>query len=297
MPEPVPLAPGDHGADSLSCVFVTHLCYFLSRAKTKMSNGDKDQSFKALEELWVIHMDPLQVWGKCNHVIRALQRSHWEGASSLGRLEWNKAPDVGRKVIFLMLFPHLSPAVMFAWGTWNCGVDGPLSWACCPRCLSAAGVMQTFNLGSIYANAWLVLEHCSLQGIKAMSINHIYFSAKFIAEKDFSWGVVCVYSTLLLPLLDASVCGLQSCSRVFNLSAQDTKPVASSSRYLGNTLRCVPQPRAQRVIWPKDFFRSVTRCIHGLEGETRWCLRLLSDSCGHGSVRMGSSGFIVLLKE
>lgn len=51
MPEPVSLALGDHGADSLSCVFVSHLCYFLSCEKTKMSNEDKDQSFKALEEL------------------------------------------------------------------------------------------------------------------------------------------------------------------------------------------------------------------------------------------------------
>lgn len=45
--------------------------------------------------------------------------------------------------------------------------------------------MQNFNLGSVYANAWLVLEHSSLQGIKAMSINHMYLSTKFIAEKYF----------------------------------------------------------------------------------------------------------------
>lgn len=162
-----------------------------------MSEEDKDQSFKSLEERWVNHMDPLQIWGKHNHVVRALQRSCWEGARSLGRLKWNEAPEWGRKVIVFLLFPHASPAAMFAWGTWSCGVAGLLSFACCPRCLSAAGIKKTFNLDSIYTNTWLVLGHCSLQGIKALSINlswtkpHLFLSWIYRRKRLFlvEWSV------------------------------------------------------------------------------------------------------------
>lgn len=123
------------------CV-VSHLCYFLSCEKTKMSNEDKDQSCKAPEELWVNHMDSLQIRGKHNQVIRALQRSCWEGASSLGRLKWTQSPRGGKEGDFLpglVLYP--SPAVMLIWGAWSCRVDGLLSWVCSPSDGSAAGVI------------------------------------------------------------------------------------------------------------------------------------------------------------
>lgn len=65
---------------------------------------------------------------------------------------------------------------------------------------------------------------------------------------------------------------LQSC----NLSVWGTKPVASCSRCLGNTLRYVPQLSARREIWPKDLFRSVTRHMYGLEVEIQWRLQLVT---------------------
>lgn len=81
-----------------------------------------------------------------------------------GEAECNEASEWGRKVTFLLLLPHLSPAALLAWGTGGCGVHGSLSWAHYPMCLSAVGVTQTLNLDSICANTWLALEPCSLPG-------------------------------------------------------------------------------------------------------------------------------------
>lgn len=120
---------------------VSHLCYFLSCEKTKMSNEGQDQSCKALEELWVNHMDVLQIWGKHSQVTRALQRSCREGASPFGKLKWTQSPRVGKEGNFFPGLVHcLSCAGMLTRGAWSCGVYGLLSRVFSPTGASAAGV-------------------------------------------------------------------------------------------------------------------------------------------------------------
>lgn len=130
-------------------------------------------------------------WRNYGWITRIPSRSCHRGAAEIrtvrGRLsgeaevKWNSS--VGKRSDFLAAASSPKPCCetclrnLELWCWWVTPMD-PLS-----KVFECIWVMQTFNLGSIHAKAWLVLEHSSLQGIKAMRINHDYFSAKFITEK------------------------------------------------------------------------------------------------------------------